>query len=140
MKVDVVQPHENFRGMSYGEWAVEWNKWLFSKDPDEYDEGNILFLRGNVDYRPIGNDPSSPKYINQDAIYDRTGRNGITIFERTAIFIPVIASTFFIQENYEGRTIRTEQDLRYIVNKDTDVSPEIWAAIKERVTKNRRNW
>ena len=130
MNVNVVQPNENFRGMSYGEWAAEWTKWLFSKDPDGYDEGNILFLRGNVDYRPVGNDPSSPKYINPDAVYDRTARNGITIFDTTAIFVPLIAATYFIHDNYEGKIIKNEQDLRYSVNKETDESPEIWCAIK----------
>lgn len=132
MKVDVVLPHENFRGMSYGEWGAEWNKWLFSKDPDANDNGNMLFLRGNVDYKPVGNDPSSPKYVNPDAIYDRTDRNGVTIFDTTAIFIPVISTVFFIQDNFEGKILRNEQDLRYSINKERDETQEIWCAIKRK--------
>ena len=53
MKIDVVRPTENFRGMSYSEWATIWSNWLFSEDPDTYDGGNILFLRGNVSYKPV---------------------------------------------------------------------------------------
>ena len=63
MSIEVVSPNENFGGMSYGEWAIEWNKWLFSEDPDTYDGGNVLFLRGNVDYRPVGKEPGSPRYV-----------------------------------------------------------------------------
>ena len=63
MHIDIVQPNENFGGLSYGEWAAEWNKCLFSEDPDTYDGSNVLFLRGNVDYRPISKSKSSPRHI-----------------------------------------------------------------------------
>jgi hypothetical protein len=36
MKIDVVRPTENFRGMSYSEWTTIWSNWLFSEDPDTY--------------------------------------------------------------------------------------------------------
>jgi hypothetical protein len=122
--------------MSYGEWAVEWNKWLFSEDPDTYAGGNVLFLRGNVDYRPIGTQPNSPRYIDPEAIYDKTGTNRETIIEGTAIFIPIITTILFLSDNYEGKIIHDEQELRYFVNKDTDNTGEIWAAIKRKDEKN----
>lgn len=136
MSLEIVSPNENFRGMSYGEWAVEWNKWLFSEDPDTYAGGNVLFLRGNVDYRPIGTQPNSPRYIDPEAIYDKTGTNRETIIEGTAIFIPIITTILFLSDNYEGKIIHDEQELRYFVNKDTDNTGEIWAAIKRKDEKN----
>jgi|SRR5215203_1378689 len=132
MRLEIVSPNENFRGMSYGEWAVEWNKWLFSEDPDTYDGGNVLFLRGNVDYRSVGNQPGSPRYVDPEAIYDKTGGNRENIIEGTAIFIPIITSILFLSDNYEGRIIKDEQELRYFINKDTDNTGEIWAAIKRK--------
>jgi hypothetical protein len=136
MSLEIVPPNENFRGMSYGEWAAEWNKWLFSEDPDTYDGGNLLFLRGNVDYRPVGNQPDSPRYVDSEAIYDKTGKNKETIIEGTAVFIPILTSVLFLSDNYEGKIIKDEQELRYFINKDTDNTGEIWAAIKRKGEKN----
>lgn len=132
MRKDIVKPNENFAGMSYGEWAAEWNKWLFSEDPDTYDGGSVLFLRGNVDYKPIGNKTDSPRYIDPKAVYDRTGRKGESIFEGIAIFVPIITTVLFIGDNYEGKIIRNEQELRYYVNKDVDDTRKMWAVIKGR--------
>lgn len=136
MNIDIVQPNENFGGMSYGEWAAEWNKWLFSEDPDTYDGGNIFFLRGNVDYKPISTSRDSPRHIDRKAIYDKSGGKAETIFEGTAIFIPVITTVLFIGDNYEGKILRNEQDLRHYVNKDTDDTQKMWAAIKRKGDKN----
>ena len=60
------------------------------------------------------------------------GSNRETITEDTAIFIPVLASVFFLFENYEGQIINKEQELRYVVNKDTNNSKEVWAVIKRK--------
>jgi hypothetical protein len=136
MKIDIVQPDENFGGMSYGQWAAEWNKWLFSKDPDTYNGGNVLFLRGNVDYRPISTKKNSPRYADRNAIYDRTGSKGESIIEGIAIFVPIITTVLFIGDNYEGKIVRNEKDLRYYANKDTDDTTKMWAAIKRKGDKN----
>lgn len=136
MNIDIVQPNENFGGMSYGEWAVEWNKWLFSEEPDIYDGGNVLFLRGNVDYKPISASRNSPRHIDRKAIYDRTGKRGESILDGVAIFVPVITTVLFIGDNYEGKILRNEQDLRHYVNKDTDDTRKMWAAIRRKGDKN----
>ncbi|HZL24831.1 MAG TPA: hypothetical protein VFC05_16010 [Nitrososphaeraceae archaeon] len=135
MRLDTVLPKETFGGLSYGEWAAEWTKWLHSEDPDTYEGGNVLFLRGNVDYRPTGIVGESPRFVNPKAIYDRTGQKGETIFEGTAIFIPVITTSLFIGDVYEGKIIKNEQELRYIVNKDTDETRKMWAVIKRKADK-----
>jgi hypothetical protein len=136
MRINIVKPNENFGGMSYGQWAAEWNKWLFSKDPDSYDGGNVIFLRGNVDYKPIGKKTDSPRYIDPKSIYDRRGRKRESISEGIAIFVPIITTVLFIGDNYEGRILTNEQDLRYYVNKDVDDTRKMWAAIKRKGDRN----
>src|SRR5437867_405437 len=96
MKVDVLKPWENFRGVSYGNWAAAFTNWLFSADIDNYDGGDMLFLRGNVDYLAAGDDDDAPRRSDPDRIFSRTDRNGINIFEGTAVFVPIIASYYVI--------------------------------------------
>jgi len=130
LKLDIVLPHENFRGLSYGEWATEWTRWLFSDDPT-YNGEDILFLRGNVNYGPIGGKEGGPQYLDPKAIYYRTGKNREIIFENTSICIGIFTSTFSLGEIYEGRKISSIPYLRYIANKDTD-GGSIWATITKK--------
>jgi len=134
LKLNVVLPSQNFRGMSYGEWASVWSQWLVSEDPT-YNGEDILFLRGNVNYRPIGNKKDGPQYLDPNAIYDKSGNNGETIFENTAILIPILTSDYSLGDFYNGRKITTIPDLRYIANKDTD-GGSIWARIMKPGEKN----
>jgi hypothetical protein len=136
MHIDIVQPNENFGGLSYGEWAAEWNKWLFSEDPDTYDGSNVLFLRGNVDYRPISKSKGSPRHIDRKAIFDKTGNKAVSIFEGIAIFVPVITTLLFIGDNYEGNILKNDQEVRHYANKDTDDTRKMWAAIKRKGDNN----
>lgn len=70
----IVQPHENFKGLSYGCWTSIWWNWLFS---DQLQNGSVYFLRGNTDLE----DPIK-----------RTGKNGPIINSNTAIFFPIICT------------------------------------------------
>lgn len=70
----IVQPHENYKGLSYGCWTSIWWNWLFS---DQRQYGSVYFLRGNTDKEfPI----------------IRTGKNGPIINSDTAIFFPIICT------------------------------------------------
>jgi hypothetical protein len=128
MTFDVLSPNENFRGMSYGEWASVWNNWLLSTKP-VYDGGKMLFLRGNIDYRPVGKDDSGPRFLDPKAFYDRTNSRGETVFQGTAILVPVVTASLSISDTYDGRVIENEQQLRYFVNKDIDEGGPVWARI-----------
>lgn len=134
MKVDVVHPHENFRGMSYGEWASVWSQWLVSEDPTYHDE-DILFLRGNVNYMSVSGKKDSPQYLDPNAMYERIGKNGETIFENTAILIPILTSDYSLGDLYNGRKITTIPNLRYVANKDTE-GGSIWARIMKKGEKS----
>ena len=130
MKLDIVLPSENFRGMSYGDWIAAWHQWLVSDDPI-YNGEDILFLRSNVNYRPIGDKEGGPQYLDPKAVYDRTKENGEIIYENTAILIPILTSHFCIGDLYNGRKITSIPYLRYITNKDTD-GGSVWATITKK--------
>lgn len=129
MRVDVVPPHQNFRGLSFGEWVTIWNNWLLSEDPDIFDGGDILFLRGNINYKPLGQLEGAPRHIDPSSVYNRTGKNGETIFEGTSIFFPVIDSMMKIGEFYDGKIMKRIEQLRYAVNKDINEGGPMWASI-----------
>jgi hypothetical protein len=70
----IVQPHENYKGLSYGCWSSVWWNWLFS---DQTQSSSVYFLRGNTD--------KEPPII-------RTGKNGPIIYSDSAIFFPIICT------------------------------------------------
>lgn len=70
----IVQPHQNFNGLSYGYWTSIWWNWLFS---NEIQNGSIYFLRGNTE---------------KESRIIRTGKNGPTICSDTAILFPIICT------------------------------------------------
>lgn len=122
-----MHPHENFRGLPYGRWAGLWWNWLLSDEPDAY-RGDILFLRGNLDYKPVGQD--GPVHIDPSSFLDRTGKKGVKIFEGTPIFFPVANTVFRIGlDMFDGRKIETEQDARLAAIRDNQESNRIWATI-----------
>ena len=117
---DVLPPKENFRGMSYGEWAAEWWKWLLgSKNPD-YSKGDpVLFLRGAFDYETANGQRRPKRKLHKD----RTGNEKIEISEGTAIFFPVIQAEFNEEDpdpDDGGKKITTEAEMRYLARRDID--------------------
>jgi hypothetical protein len=113
----VLQPEENFRGMSYGDLIARWNNWLMSSHP-YYDGGDILFLRGNMGY-----------YTDPKAFLDMSNlsANGQTILYGTAIFIPIITCQWNIGDYYEGDKIEDEETMRAAVRDFLSRGGPIWA-------------
>ena len=134
----VISPSGNYQGMSYSEWVSIWCNWLFSEDPDTFDGGDIIFLRGNLNYQSVDSSGSGPRFIDPRGCYDRTGQNGVTVFERTGVLIPVIVGMFVEGELYEGRRLKTPEQLRYSANIETHKSGPIWATIIEKGSSNAR--
>lgn len=131
MKVQVVPVNENFRGLSYGEWISIWDNWLMSEDPDNTIRKDILFLRGNLDYKPVTPDNEFPRFSDSTGVLVKTDHNSETIFENTAILIPVLTAQYSIGDIYDGRRLKTEHELRDAVNRDSDESLRIWATINQ---------
>jgi hypothetical protein len=126
----VFEPQKNFRGLSYGEWAAIWCNWLLSENPDTYDAG-MVFLRGNVDYGPVGGVPGAPHHIDSGSFYDRTGDKGISVYVGTPVFFPVLNAIISKGDLYDGNVIRTEQDMRYAAHRDLTEGRKTWANITE---------
>ena len=129
-----MQPWENFRGLSYGNWLVLWNNWLMSEDPDHYRRGAVLFLRGNLDYRPPTENIDYPRFIDQNSFHNRTAKKTIKIFEDTPIFIPVITSCYTLGSEIDGKSLVTEAQVRQHVIEDIERGGQVWATIADRKT------
>jgi len=127
----VVQPNQNFRGLPYGYWAGQWWKWLLSKDPDVY-RGDMLFLRGNVDYKPLGGVDDVPRHVDPKSIYDRTGKSGEGIWEGTPLFFPVLNAIFWLGSIYDGIKMENEEDLRTAARRDIFEGGFMWANIRRK--------
>ena len=49
MKGMDLKSSQNYRGLSYSDLIVRWQRWLLSDNPDQnFVDSDILFLRGNV--------------------------------------------------------------------------------------------
>jgi hypothetical protein len=129
--MNVIPPHQNFRGLPYGYWAGLWWKWLLSEEPDVY-RGDMLFLRGNVDYRPLGGAEGVPRHLDPGSIYDRTGKRGESIWERTPVFFPVLNAVFWLGGIYDGIKLESEEDIRSAARKDMNEGGLIWARIRNK--------
>jgi hypothetical protein len=116
--VHILPPEQNFRGISYGNWSALWWNWLLSKDPDYYNGHEILFLRGNVNYGPVGGVKGAPRDLGRARCYDKTRDKGEKIWSGTPIFFPVINAAYCLGDVYEGIKLTEEEDLRYAARKD----------------------
>jgi hypothetical protein len=130
---NIVKPNELFRGLSYGDFVVNWTNWLMGDRPDYYDGGDILFLRGNVGYYNEQNtfyDRGDIKLFRNEGVDSIIG-NGLMIRDDTAVLIPVITSQFDIGDHYGGAKIDDEVSLRRAVHDDLNSGGEMWATICE---------
>ena len=131
MKVDVLKPWETFKGMSYGDWSAVWTNWLLSNEVDTYKGEDILFLRGNIDYKPTSSSPGALRHQDPASLLDKTGDKAYKVIEGTAILIPVTVVYSTIGENFDGKIIESEVELRRGLNSDFNLIRTMWATIKK---------
>ena len=98
-------------------------------NPDQGNRKDIVFLRGNLDYRSVAPGEEFPRYIPPRSNLSLTGNNGIEIFSNTAVFIPVLTARYSLGDIYDGKRIKDELALRQAVNRDSDESLNIYAMI-----------
>jgi len=137
MKVKVLYPWETFKGMSYGDWSAVWTNWLLSEEVDTYNGQDILFLRGNIDYRPIGGIVGGVRHQDSDSFLNRTGDKGFKVLEGTSVLIPITVAYYIIGDYFNGNIIENEIKLRYALNSDFNLIRSIWAVIKK---SNSKKW
>ena len=112
MKPSVLPCCQAFKRLSYGVWAAIWTNWFPFKDLDTYNEQDILFLRGHVNYRPASEVKNAMRYQDSDSFLDVTGHKKQNILERTSVFIPITVSYNAIGFNFEGDITEDEIQLR----------------------------
>jgi hypothetical protein len=116
----VVKTSENYRGLSYGDIIVTWQRWLLSENPDHHQYGDILFLRGNLGYYD-----SNCEYLSCFT----------EISEGMSILVPIVTTHFSIGESYKGTIINNEFYLRKAVREHVDAAGPFWATL-EKMGKN----
>lgn len=131
MKLDVLKPWETYKGMSYGDWSSIWTNWLLSNEVDTYKGEYILFLRGNINYRPTSGVPGALRHQDPNSFLDKTGDKGYKVIEGTSVLIPITVAYYIIGDTFDGKTIENELQLRKAVNSDFNLIRTIWAVIKK---------
>lgn len=138
MRIDVVPPSENYKGMSYADWATIWSNWMVSEDPDNYELDGILFTRGNVNYGSLGVMGEGSLHISPKSTFYKTGNTRETILSSTAVFIPVLTSQWSVGSFFDGKKIRDQLELRNCLNKDLSESGKMWLYIRS-INKQSKN-
>lgn len=113
----VVNISENYRGLTYSDIIVTWQRWLLSENPDEHQYGDILFLRGNIGYHQ-----SISNYL----------ESSIAIPEGMAILVPIVTTYYTIGDNYKGLVINSEFYLRRAVREHVDAAGPFWATLEKK--------
>ena len=117
MRKYVLQPWENYRGLSYGDLVVRWSSWLMSNNPDNYNSNDMLFMRGNIGYHDT-----------KDNFYFKTN---VEIPQGTAILIPVVTTLINYGDYHEGKLINDEISLRQAVSHHVNAAGPFWAMLEE---------
>ena len=107
----IVHPDKNYKGLSYGDWAVIFWNWLLG---DQVQGGSVYFLRGNVDV--------------ESAIVGNRG-NEIKIFSDVGIFFPIICS---IDTSLSSRSTNIYNDR--IMSAESQTGPQLLEAIIDNVS------
>lgn len=135
MKIDVLQPWETFKGMSYGDWAAVWTNWLLSEEVDTYKGQDILFLRGNINYKPISSVAGALRHQDPNSFLDRVGDKAYKVLEGTSVLIPITVAYYAIGDYFDGKIIDNQVELRSALNSDFKLIRTIWAVIKKSSSK-----
>ena len=113
----VLQPWENYRGLSYGDLVARWHSWLMCDNPDNYNSDDMLFMRGNIGY-----------HNKRDTFYFKTN---VVIPQGTAILIPVVTTLINYGDYHEGKQINDEFSLRQAVHDHVNAAGPFWATLEE---------
>jgi hypothetical protein len=111
----IIKTSENFRGLSYSDVIIIWQRWLLSDNPDQNQWGDIFFLRGSIGFHK-----SNFYYLKSSA----------EISFGDAILVPIITTHFNIGERYDGKVITDEYSLRMAVREHVDAAGPFWATLQ----------
>jgi hypothetical protein len=78
---EIISPHRNYLGLSYGEWVRNWMNWLLRENPDDHNNGPVVYIRG-VDFNK-----SSGGYNS----FIRIGKDRLTMsMDQAALFAVIL--------------------------------------------------
>jgi hypothetical protein len=112
----VLDPRDNYRGLSYGELITRWTRWLLGACPDNYEIEDFVFLRGNIGHH------TDPK-----AFYRAPDTQ---VEQGTAILVPIITTFYMLGDVYEATVIEDENRLRHALNEHVNAAGPFWATIR----------
>ena len=120
----VLKSSQNYRGLSYSDLIVRWQRWLLSDNPDQnFVDSDILFLRGNVGYHQ-----SNLDYL----------QSYVEIDEGTSIYVPIITTHHAMGDHHKGILINNEFLLRCVLKEHVDAAGPFWATLE--VIKSKRTY
>jgi hypothetical protein len=108
MAYDVIDPDQIYRGKSYNDWAKDYFTWYFSADPDEHNDGPVVFLKSTPSLSTLvssqltteNNMSAVPqfifKYMRQPNVM--VGLDKLDIDIDQAILLPAIVAYFSLTE------------------------------------------
>lgn len=130
LTIKVLKPKETYRGRNYSDWIEEWSNWLVSSSVDYNSGVEMLFLRGNLDYES-DQTANVNRFVKPDKFLDKTGSLGETIYENTAVFIPVMTAMYSLNDSHESVQLLDEGGLRYAVRRDISEGGKMWLRYKD---------
>jgi hypothetical protein len=125
----ILKQGELLKGRTYSDWIVQWSNNLLSKSPDTFENGEMLFARGNVSYK---DDDQGSRSKDPGGFLNKMEDRGYNIPNDSSIFIPVISAMYTEIDNYEGKQTDEERHMRYAARKDLSEGREMWLVYKKR--------
>ncbi len=107
MAFTIIDPGTLYRGKSYNDWAKEYFAWYFSADPDDHNNGPVVFLKSTPSLRTLfssittgSNLSAIPQFISNYMIQPNVmvGLDKLDVSTDQAILIPAIVSYFSATE------------------------------------------
>lgn len=94
MSYEVIRTNQLYKGKTYNDWAKEYFTWYFSKDPDDHNDGPVVFLKSTPRIDSLSEDSSSSFSKQMTEPNVMIGRDRLDIRKNQAILIPAIVSYF----------------------------------------------
>jgi hypothetical protein len=125
----ILNQGELLKGRTYSDWIVQWSNNLLSRSPDIFENGEMLFARGNVSYK---DDDQGSRLKEPGGFLNRMEDRGYNIPADGSIFIPVITAMYSEIDSYEGKQTDEERHMRYAARTDLSEGREMWLIYKKR--------
>ena len=94
MSYEVIKPNQLFQGKTYNDWAKDYFSWYFSEDPDDHNDGPVVFLKSTPTISTITDDNLNSALRQMTNPNVMIGDDRLYIRKDQAILIPAIVAYF----------------------------------------------